>query len=1023
MRPSVVLAGYGTWMLVSAAALHLFPAWHIGAWSALALGSLATVVTGTVRHRPAYPAAWWLLALALAAFGGGNAVGDVLAVPAGPATWHPSTADVLYLAMYPLAAAGLLLLVRHRTGGRDGASLLDALSFTVAAAPLLWIFLIDPYVHDAGLGWPERATAIAYPLGDVLLLVVLARLLITDRSRPAAVLLAVGTAGMLVSDVLHSLRQHDAGWPVGSPYDLGWVVFFCAWGAAALHPSMVELTAPRRRLPDELDLRRLVLLTATSLVVPAALLVDALTGTARHGLMIAVCSAALFVLVLLRVSGVIARHTRAVERERTLRSAGAALVAATDLDAVVDATRSVVARLLPPGAAHQEALLVPAGAPAEPRPAGTAASALYQVDALDEAAAGTARGFPTALVCPLVLLDRPEHAVPVGRLVVAADERVLLTLQGALEVLASLAALAVERVRLVGEMNRRDTEAYFRTLVHHTNDVILVVGDDGRVREASPSTPSVLGPGPVVGTAVLDLVDPRDREAAERALSTAARSAVSEHSPRNYRILRTDGGRIEVEVAYRDLRADPAVRGIVLTLRDITEQRRLQRELTDRAFHDTLTGLPNRVQFQDRVERALTRLNAGDGRTRVGVMLLDLDDFKLVNDAMGHAVGDQLLLAVAGRLTDMLEPPHTVARLSGDEFAVLIDDVGPADDLEQLAAHVSAVLDTPFDTAGGLPAPVSIGLAGVDTTHGAGEHIGPAELLRRADLALRAAKGAGKNRWRHYEPDMVLAAVDRVAIRTELRHALDAGEFQLRYQPIVDLGSGRTLGFEALARWNDPSGRPVPPTQFIPIAEQTGLILPLGAWVLDRALTDLARWNRRPQRHRVRVNVNVSALQVRDPGFVAEVLDALTRRRAHPRNLVLEITETALLADDQQVSANLAALRQHGIRIALDDFGTGFASLEYLRLHAVDSLKIDRSFVDGMEGSPRQTALVRTIVQLAHALDLPVVAEGVETPAQRDALLLVGCRLAQGYLFSAPVTAEEARHRLDDTTAVAAGTG
>ncbi|WP_214401119.1 putative bifunctional diguanylate cyclase/phosphodiesterase [Pseudonocardia lacus] len=1028
MRSSTAFAAFGAWVLAGTVAVCALPTAHIALWSVFAVGGVVAVVAGTVAHRPAHPAAWWLLASAIAVFGIGNATYAALRTSLGASYTYPSAADAYHLLMYPLAAGGLLLLVRHRTNGRDWASLLDALSFTVALAPVLWISLIVPAVTDSGPSWLGQVVSIGYPLGDVLLLVVLARLLIVDHRSPAALLLALGAVAMLVSDVLHGLGQLAGSWPLTRAYDVGWVVFHAAWGCAALHPSMVELTVRSRRSPAELDLRRLALLAVASLVVPTALLVDALTGDVRHGPMIAVCSAALLLLLLLRLSEMVVRHQRAMARERTLRSVGAALVAATDLDAVAAATRDAVSQLLPNGEVHRTALLVPADSPAEATPAASSAptrapsgsSALRGIDALDAPAADVARGLPAALVCPLVPRDDPEPGVPVGRLVVAADEPALLALRGALEVLASLAALAVERVRLVGEMNRRDTEAYFRTLVHHANDVILIVGDDGRVQDASPSTSAVLGPGSVVGTRVLDLVDPRDREAAEHALALAASSGVSEYSTRNYRVVRTDGDRIEVEVSYRDLRDDPAVRAIVLTLRDISEQRRLQRELTDRAFHDALTGLANRVLFQERVERALTRLDAERNRVRVGVLLLDLDDFTLINDAMGHAVGDELLLAVAGRLCDMLEPPHTVARLSGDEFAVLVDDVGQddsdrQDDLDQLAAHVVGALEAPFAVAGGLTISASVGLASVDSTT-TGAVVGPSELLRRADLALRAAKEAGKNRWHRYEPDMSLAAVDRITVRTELRHALDAGEFHLNYQPIVDLGGGQTIGFEALLRWTDPRGRTVPPTQFIPIAEQTGLIMPLGEWALDRALRDLTAWHRQPRRRPVRVNVNVSAHQVRAPDFVARVLGALARHRTSADHLVLEITETALLADDPQVATNLAALRHHGIRIALDDFGTGFASLDYLRLHSVDSLKIDRSFVDGMESSPRQTALVRTIVHLAHALDLPVVAEGVETPAQRDALLLVGCQLAQGYLFSTPVSAADAHHWLNDTT-------
>jgi diguanylate cyclase (GGDEF)-like protein/PAS domain S-box-containing protein len=1003
MRPRLVLAGYGGWAVVMTAAYYALPGWHLLTATVLGFTGVAAVVAGTLVHRPAHPAPWWLLAVALAFDATGGATADVLGLLLGPDRPFPSVADALYLAIYPFGAAGLLLMVHHRTGGRDRGSVLDALTAAVAAGLLTWIFLIQPYVQAEQLTWLQRAASIAFPLGDVLLLAVLVRLIITSGREPAALLLGLGTVGTLATDVVYALLQLDGSWRDGSPLDVGWLVFYLAWGAAALHPSMVRLTVPATGLLAELTRPRVALLMAASLIAPGALLVDAADGVVQNGPMIAVCSAVLFLLVLTRLGGVVDRHRAAVERERALRAAGAALVSAADVDGIAAAVRAAVAELVPPGELQRALLLVHAREPGDPSAVPSGASGIVPSDAVDGPVGEAGRGFPTVLVCPLVLRGRPVVGAPVGLLVVAAAEAVLLTLQGALEVLASQAALAVERVVLAGEMSRRDNEAYFRTLVHNANDVILIVAGDGRVRYASPSALTVLGPGPLVGSPVLDLVDPVDRDAAARALAAATRSGVTEFGTRSFRVVRTDGAGIDVEVAYRDLRSDPTVHGIVLTLRDVTEQRRLQRELTHRAFYDALTGMANRVLFQDRVDRALTGRGASVERAPVGVLLVDLDDFKLVNDTMGRGTGDDLLVEVATRLGDLLGQHDTAARLGGDEFAILVEDTARAGDLERYAARVVEVLEVPFDLAGGP----------------AGGPDGSAELMRQADLALYAAKAAGKNRWCRYEPGLHLAAVDRVAVRTELRQSLDAGEFALRYQPIVDLVGGRTVGFEALVRWHNPRRRTVPPAEFIPIAEETGLIVPLGAWVLDQALADLARWREHVQTP-VRINVNVSAHQLRAPGFVEQVLDALARRRVPARSLALEITETALLADDAVVTANLAVLRERGVRIAIDDFGTGFASLDYIRLHAVDSLKIDRSFVDGVEGSRRQTALVGTIVHLAHALTLPVVAEGVETPAQRDALLLVGCRLGQGYLFSPPIPADEALAWLVDATAAPA---
>ena len=1000
-RPLVVL--FGVWMLALMAAFYAFPAWHLLLWSSLALSSAGAIAAGVLIHRPSHPIPWWLLAIAVAVFAAGDATYIILTTMLGQVNPFPSLADVFYLAMYPIAAVGLVILIRRRTGGRDRGSVLDALSVTTALALLTWIFLIDPYVRNDKLTWVERATSIAYPLGDVLIVATLARLLITAGGNRAAVLLGVGTASLLVSDVGYGLEQLGGAYTVGNPYDFGWALFYTAWGAAALHPSMADLTVPIQGSSGEMSIRRIALLMAVSLVAPGTLLADSLTGGVEYGPMIATSSAVLFLLVLARLTGVVARHRQAVERERILRSAGDDLVSAADAADVAQAVHTAVGRLLPAGSRHRAVLLTDSATAALLGPAPDTpnrASRLVHVDSLDGAAARELEGFGTVLSCPLVLIDKPAAGPSMGLLIVAASETVLLTLRGALEVLASQAALALERVTLSQEVIRRNNEAYFRTLVQNAHDVILIVDDRGLIRYASPSAETLLGPGSTVGRRAVDLVVERD--AAERALRSVW-AGETRPGTRSYQILRTDGKRVDVEVVSRDLRHDPTVRGVVLTMRDVTEQRKLEDELTHRANHDSLTGLANRVLFRDRVERALA---ADDGRV-VGVLLVDLDDFKLVNDTMGHGTGDELLVAVAGRLTATLRPHDVAARLGGDEFAILIQGAANATEIEEIAARVVDALAAPLDVVVGMTTSVSVGVA---TTPGARSS---AEMLSQADLALYAAKGAGKGRWCRYEPGLHLAAVDRLEVRNELEHAIASGAFTLRYQPIVELCSGALVGVEALVRWRHPRRGLVPPGDFIHVAEETGLVVPLGSWVLDCALSDLARWRREgAPGTSVMMSVNVSALQVRAPDFLNTLVEALARWEVPAESLVLEITETALLGEDDRVTADLSALRELGLHIAIDDFGTGYSSLDYLRRHAIDVLKIDRSFINGIESSGRQAALVGAIVHLARALDLRVVAEGVETSTQRDVLLQAGCRLGQGHLFSVAVTADEIVARL-----------
>jgi diguanylate cyclase (GGDEF)-like protein len=433
--------------------------------------------------------------------------------------------------------------------------------------------------------------------------------------------------------------------------------------------------------------------------------------------------------------------------------------------------------------------------------------------------------------------------------------------------------------------------------------------------------------------------------------------------------------------------------------RALQEQEALQYQLTQRALHDPLTGLANRTLLQERMDRALPPRAAGRVR---GLLLLDLDRFKDVNDTYGHPIGDELLVHVARRLREHVTGTDTVARLGGDEFAMLLDNTTTAG-LYDTAKRVVEALQAPFAVSGReLYVTTSVGLLTMDPTASA------AEALRDADLALYAAKAAGKNCVVAYQPQMRADRLYLTRLASGLRHAIQRQEFALHYQPIVQLATGAVMGVEALLRWNPDTG-PVPPNTFIPIAEETGLILPIGSWVLDQACRDARGWH---DRHGTVLTVNVSARQLRERTFPQTVLDALRDSGLPAPALVLEITETALLAvgdaETRSIIARLEQLRSHGIRVAVDDFGTGYSSLSYLRHLPVDILKIDRAFTPESsddETSAENQAFTRAILQLSHTLELNTIAEGVETAGQARLLHEMNCQLAQGFHFARPMPA------------------
>ena len=450
-----------------------------------------------------------------------------------------------------------------------------------------------------------------------------------------------------------------------------------------------------------------------------------------------------------------------------------------------------------------------------------------------------------------------------------------------------------------------------------------------------------------------------------------------------------------------------AIPAVIVALQDVTEQAHLVDQLRHRAFHDPLTELANRALFLDRAEHAIAL--GARGNARVGAVMLDLDGFKTVNDSLGHAAGDRLLNAVAQRLLGSVRLGDTAARLGGDEFALLFEDIEHADDAADRVERILTVIREPYELEGNT---VSVAASAGLAVHTPGESA--ADLLRNADIAMYLAKRNGKDCVRQFEPAMHQAALERLELEADLRRALRNDELIVHYQPTVSIGDGTIVGFEALVRWIHPRRGVLAPPLFIPIAEETGLIVDLGRLVLRKACEQAARWHASNPLVSLHMSVNLSARQLRDRDLVADVQAALTDSGLDASQLTLEITESVLLDDGSATVETLHELKALGVRLAIDDFGTGYSSLSYLRTLPVDVLKIDKAFIDGVAEDEESIGLVQAILRMAATLKLDTVAEGVEYRSQADQLTAMGANLVQGYLFSKPVSAATITEMLDE---------
>jgi diguanylate cyclase (GGDEF)-like protein/PAS domain S-box-containing protein len=546
----------------------------------------------------------------------------------------------------------------------------------------------------------------------------------------------------------------------------------------------------------------------------------------------------------------------------------------------------------------------------------------------------------------------------------------------------------------VTELRRTEDQALrLAAIPREAPNPVLECDRDGNVVYANPATRHVLAE---VGTPLEDGFLPRNH----RQLVAAA---LAQGQP-----MRT----VEVDVDDRifswTYHPHPQMGVVHLFADDITARRAVEEQLRHDALHDALTGLPNRHLFMERLARAVLQEKRRDGYL-FAVLFLDLDRFKVVNDSLGHAVGDELLVAVAGRLRNAVRETDTVSRFGGDEFAVLLDDLGAVEDAVRAADRIQAALSAPVSLSGyEVFTSASIGIALSSTAYGRPDH-----LMRNADMAMYRAKAAGTGRHELFDRAMHALALTRLQMETDLRRGIERDEFSLHYQPIVSLRTGRIAGVEALLRWQHPERGWIAPLDFVPPAEETGLILQIGRRVIGDACRQLREWQARsPAARELSVSINLSVRQFSQADLVEQVREALADSGIAPHLLRLEVTESVVVDNVEAAAATLARLKALGARVYLDDFGTGYSSLSSLHRLPIDALKVDRSFVSRIgEGGGEQ--MVRTVATIARNLDLAVVAEGIETPRQLDLVRALGCEYAQGYLFSAPLDPEATLRLID----------
>jgi len=752
-----------------------------------------------------------------------------------------------------------------------------------------------------------------------------------------------------------------------------------------------------------------------------------------------------FVVVAILVCGMaqaVAKYERTARREQILSTMGLDLVSASDVKSIATAALEGALALCPDSRSSRVSMAMVRDDAQPPDAFEVIASAGYRSIGLEgahipvavlESPAGEIveqfevrrRGAEFYVLPSARQADTLGGLVLVTRITVSGVARALLMAESlepldgdvavGMRALVSQVSLAISRVDLQRDAIERQSAARFQALIQSSSDVISIVTPDARIRYQSPSAFQVFGheAEEIVGSDFCDLIHPDDADHVRADFQAALTSG--DYAVTECRIRHADGSWRHTEIRMTNLVDVEAVGGVVLNARDVTERHKLEAELRHQAFHDSLTGLANRTLFINRIEHSLAA--AGRDRSTIGVLLCDLEGFKRINDSLGLGAGDNALMMIAERLRGCVRGQDTVARLGGNEFGVLLDRLATPADATLAMERIMAVLRQPLALPGAqVELQPHVGVAVAMAGEGSAD-----ELLRNGAVAMHQAR-IYEGGYAIFDPEMHADAIRRIEMESLLRTAIEDQQFVLHYQPLVDLQTGRLTGVEALVRWNHPRRGLVPPMEFIPLAEETGLIVPLGQWAIGEACRQVRVWQREiPADEPICLNVNLSARQLRHPNIVRDIADALDDSGLLPSRLILEITESVLMIDTAATLSRLFQLKSLGVRLAVDDFGTGYSSFAYLRRFPVDILKIDKSFVDGVATEPTASALVDAMIRIGKTLRLETVAEGVEKADQAERLRTLQCDLGQGYLFARPLPSDTITEMLREKSAKARG--
>lgn len=983
------------------------------------IGAVAVicVLTGVQMHRPAVPQVWYALASGLVLL----VIGDViLSLSDQP---FPSVVDAFYLLGNLGIVAASALVIRARSHYRDMGSFIDAAILATTAAFLVWTFLMQPYATDPSLTGLQKIVSLAYPAITALMFVTGARLVFTrGRRAPSFYLIMAAIVSSLFGDVVYSELVLRGEYYPGHPIDLAYVLWYIFWAAAALHPSMTSVTSGSDAPIFWTSNRRMLFLVATVLLVPAATAIRWMLDISVSAPAFVGFSTLLFLLVFWRMRNSVrlsesafAERQHALERERVLHDVASGLAVSSTRDDAFNAITTSLRSIATDHVCVQIALIN-----------GDTGRIINSCDSLDHTFNG--RSFPIhslngATLAGLPGSERsqdikrslryalaqsnpgvqyalhvanPEDATPIV-LMLAGQWMRQTELADLLRVIGVQLLQAIERISLAEDISRRKNQEVFHSLVRNSSDVTMIINPDGDIRYVSPAAHTALGfaPDDLVGARLREFIHPDDVTAVEAFMTHVSREPGSAKTI-EFRLKNSEDAWQDVEAVANNLLDDPDVGGVVLNVHDISVRKRSEALLEYQAFHDALTSLPNRALFLDRLAQIMRRAHAHD--EHVAVLFVDLDRFKFINDSLGHDGGDALLIMASQRIRHCVAADDTVARLGGDEFTVILNSSETAAMPSVVASRLVKKLSEPFFIKDReLVVTVSIGVAVLAPYHESSE-----DLLREADIAMYQAKSQGRNGFVVFDAEMGLSMERQIQLEQDLRRALGNNEFVLHYQPEIDLESGRIVWFEALTRWQHPIRGLLHPAEFIPLAEESGLILQLGKWAIREACSQAQKWKERFPDYPFGVSVNLSPRQLLDPELADEIKVALQKTKLTPACLRMEITETTLMQEMEVSLRTLNALRALGVQLAIDDFGHGYSSLGYLRYFPLDTLKLDRSFLIDSVRPDQDDAIIQAVTTLAHSLDIRVTVEGIETPEQLTRVKSLACDQGQGFLFARP---------------------